>query len=89
MTGWVKANKAQDATTILTTIEASWNKWIYQPGLPPVTPDFSSPLITAAKNLAQAFIDAKGAAPAGQEAYHDYLANQKYVFYEYLILNEA
>ncbi|CAD8181469.1 unnamed protein product [Paramecium octaurelia] len=84
---WVRKNKQEEAQRIIEEIQKVWKKWVYNPGLAPITIDVSTPLLADANNLAKAWIDGKGQAPEKANDFQQYKPNQKSVFLQYLIDN--
>lgn len=42
LTQWIVAAKIDGASSKVRQINEIWNSWVYTPGLPPVTHDFST-----------------------------------------------
>lgn len=67
------------ATELLAQIE--WDKWIYEPGLPPVTLDFETEEYNDAVGLAHDYIKGAGkVSPDDREEYHTWFVTLKGIF---------
>jgi leukotriene-A4 hydrolase len=72
-----------ETNRILGTV--NWDAWIYTPGLPPVTLDFTTPASDGASALADEYIQLAGqSSPADYQKYFDYYSNLKVIFLERL-----
>lgn len=70
MLAWVSkhADKTK-APDIIAEIKRVYKNWVYKPGLPEITLDFSTTLYTDAIDLAKAWVEAKGAVPKDSAKY--------------------
>jgi len=74
---------AEQVNEILAAMD--WESWMFQPGLPPVQLDFSTPEATQSANLALAYISLNGTgSPENFAEYFGYYSNLKVVFHDTL-----
>jgi leukotriene-A4 hydrolase len=74
---------ATETNRILGSI--NWDAWLFTPGLPPVTLDFSTPASIGASHLADEYIRLAGeASPDNYTQFNDYYSNLKVIFLERL-----
>jgi len=79
-----KYESAADVNRILKQVH--WERWVYEPGLPPVTLDFSTNKSDEARALADKYIELKGASsPENMAVFDDYYSNLKVIFIEQLV----
>ena len=72
---------AEQVNEILAAMD--WESWMFQPGLPPVQLDFSTPEATQSANLALAYISLNGTgSPENFAEYFGYYSNLKVVFHD-------
>ena len=72
-----------DVNTILASVD--WETWMYAPGVPPVTADFSTPEGDQSAALANEYIRLNGTgSPANFTEYNTYYSNLKVMFHDTL-----
>lgn len=72
---WVQQHMGQKSLAINAEIRRIYKPWVFNPGLPPIKADFTTPKYTDANTLAADWIAANGAEPANADQYTEYQAN--------------
>lgn len=79
-THWTDKNEAR-----MLKSKIDWMSWVYGPGLPPYTANFTTPELVEAVNLANAYVAAAGASsPANFSDYNKFDSNTKVIFLQAL-----
>ena len=78
---------ATDVNRILSSVD--WAAWIFAPGLPPITADFTTVASNGSAALADAFIKLAGkSSPDNYTKFNSYYSNLKIIFLERLAVQK-
>ncbi|CAD8117006.1 unnamed protein product [Paramecium sonneborni] len=79
---YLQEQDVKDFSTKRYKILENWDKWVYNPGLPPVILDFSTNKLTEAQEYCDGYIRADGQQPTNWQDYDNFLQTQKLIFLE-------
>ena len=74
-----------NATAADILVKTDWDTWVFEPGLPPVTLNFTTAALTNAQILAQEYLALQGeSSPMNYTVFLDFMASQKVAFVQTL-----